>query len=322
MRFSDIFRRLRRADEPTSINMGTQQPRLGYDLEGLWEELESAVTHDRDPYEVLRSAPVDVVGVCLLDLSDRYPNARRVLPSMPSERDQLGWTGNSGMSLLVQTCAFIRVLEAGYFRYSGRSLEGASVLDYGCGWGRMIRAMYKFTAPENIYGCDPWDRSIELCRKHRLKGQFSLCDFIPRRSPFPGLRFDLIYAFSVFTHLSERTALAVLGACHACLSSEGPLVITVRPGGYWDLEIPANVGVDRAKLKSQHTIKGYAFSPHSRDPINGEITFGDTSISLSYIESHWTDWKIAGVDSYFQDPYQLVVFLKPVYRVTSEESGG
>ena len=33
---------------------------------------------------------------------------------------------------------------SGYAAITGKKLENASVLDYGCGWGRLIRVLYKF----------------------------------------------------------------------------------------------------------------------------------------------------------------------------------
>lgn len=175
----------------------------------------------------------------------------------------------------------------------------------------MIRLMYKFTAPENIYGCDPWDKSIELCQTHGLKGNFSICDYVPKEPPFSGIQFDLIYAFSVFTHLSQNTAFSVLASCRNLIAKDGILAITIRPFSYWDVENSSNANIDREKMKRAHREQGFAFSPHIREPINKEVTYGDASISLSYIQAQWTDWVLAGIDCCIQDPYQTIVFLKP-----------
>jgi hypothetical protein len=52
--------------------------------------------------------------------------------------------------------------------------------------------------------------------------------------------------------------------------------------------------------------------PHNRPPIDGEVTYGDTSMSLEYIARNWNGWHVVGTDYNLVDPYQLVVFLTPV----------
>src|SRR4029077_744564 len=45
---------------------------------------------------------------------------------------------------------------------------------------------------------------------------------------------DLIYAFSVFTHLSERAAIMALTTLRRYVARGGLFVITIRPKEYWD----------------------------------------------------------------------------------------
>ena len=77
---------------------------------------------------------------------------------MPSDIIQTNWTGNHGTSLLSQTVAFVESLVTGYRELTGRSLETARVLDFGCGWGRIIRLLYKYVGYENIFAVDPGTR--------------------------------------------------------------------------------------------------------------------------------------------------------------------
>jgi trans-aconitate methyltransferase len=107
------------------------------------------------------------------------------------------------------SAAFVRTLVSHYEAITGHALEDATVLDYGCGWGCLIRLLYNYVPHEQIYAVDPLDAAIELCRKHGVKAHLALSEYVPRSLPF-ACRFDLIYAFSVFTHLSEKTAHIVL----------------------------------------------------------------------------------------------------------------
>lgn len=269
-------------------------------------------------FSALRSMPIDVVADVLNYVPAEYARVRAALPAMAAEDVQISWTGSAGYPLLMQSCAFVRALESGYRRFNGRGLDDLTVLDFGCGWGRLIRLMYKFTAPENIYGCDPWERSIELCKQSNLQAHLAVSDYLPVSLPFQLTRFDLIYAFSVFTHLSERAAQTAIAACRKAVKDDGMMVITVRPLSYWDHHDEAQSKVDREQMKQDHVARGFAFTPHQRQAVGGDITYGDTSISLEYIRTNWTDWEIAGIDCFLQDPFQTLVFLRP--RQLSQES--
>ena len=129
--------------------------------------------------------------------------------------------------------------------------------------------------------------------------------------PFPGVRFDLIYSYSVFTHLSENTCKAVLGAFRSRLRDRGTAVVTVRPAAYWDAHSQDQNPVDVTRMKAQHATRGFAFTPHNRAPVNGEIRYGDTSISLEYMNAAWPEWEVAGTANLSTDPNQVVVFLRP-----------
>ena len=275
-------------------------------------ELE-ANAHDRDKlYSILRSLPLDLVGETLLCIPPDYEGAlRRYLPRMASDEIQRNWTGSSGHHLLQQSCAFVRSVESNVRAFTGRGLESAKILDYGCGWGRLLRLMYKHTAPENLYGCDPWDLSINICRDSGIAAHLAVSDYLPKTLPFEEVKFDLIYAFSVFTHLSERAAAAAMSACRKSINDNGVMVITVRPPSYWPAHQDAQGPVNREQMLADHKARGFAYTPHGRDAIDGDVTYGDTSISLDYIAKHWPDWEVQGVDWQLHDPYQMLVFLKP-----------
>jgi len=254
----------------------------------------------------LREFSLDEFGMVLANLPVDCPNLVKILPSMASESVQRNWTGNSGLPLLQQSLAFMRSLDAGCKKYTGKGL-GGSILDYGCGWGRLLRLALYYSDPAQLYGIDPWDESIKLCEQAGLSANLALCDYLPTSLPFGDTKFDCIYAFSVFTHLSERAALTAMKACAPRLKADGLLAITVRPEHYWDCI--EDIGV-RQKMLEVHLGRGFAFMPHNRASIDGDITYGDTSISFDYIKNRWTDWTVAGYDYNCIDGPQVIVFLK------------
>jgi hypothetical protein len=129
----------------------------------------------------LRRLGIDDFGEFLLSMPNlTFPKLSRLLPAMASDEVQRNWTGNCGIDLLKQTTSFVRAVSYSFARLSGRSLDQASVLDFGCGYGRIARLFYYFTDEDRFCGVDPWDRSIELCRESGLVKNFHVSDVTPQ----------------------------------------------------------------------------------------------------------------------------------------------
>jgi SAM-dependent methyltransferase len=257
---------------------------------------------------LFRDIPIDIFGLLLLDIPSKYPNIKSFFPTMASEEAQKSWTGNAGQALLSLSLGFMASMLSGYKTMTHKELQDSLVLDFGCGWGRLIRLLYKYVSFENIYAVDPLNKSIEICRENGVKAHLALSEYVPSSLPF-GQRFDLIYAFSVFTHLSEKTTHIVLKTLRKYIVENGALVITIRPEAYWNIHEGGKKATDMIKL---HDDQGFAFIPHqNRAPIDGDITYGDTSMTLNYLERNFPEWKITNTDSNSAGPYQMIVFLKP-----------
>ena len=143
---------------------------------------------------------------------------------------------------------------------------------------------------------------------HVIKGNISLCDFIPEKIPFQDQNFDLIYAFSVFTHLSEKTHKKILEVIEKRLNDDGFLILTIRPRSIWNI-----IKISEEKKHyyyKLHDSYGYAFHPQGKEMVDGEKIYGDTSISLKYIQNNWKNWKLIDCDFPIGDSYQLICFFK------------
>lgn len=266
-------------------------------------------------FAILREGlSLDEFGELLMCPPQEFPNLRGLLPSMAADQVQISWTGACGYDLLRQSTAFIREVERGWRLYLDRNpdaLRQAKIVDYGCGWGRLTRLLYYYTDSANLHALDPWDESLRVCSECGLPGNFNLVDYVPESLSIEDQSADLVIAFSVFTHLSENTTSKVLSALRRILKPDGMAVITIRPVEYWDYHRDYIAGYDRENLKAEHERRGFAFMPHEREAINGEITYGDTSISFDYIANQYPEWKLLGYDYNLIDPYQLIVFLAP-----------
>src|SRR4051812_9615577 len=98
--------------------------------------------------QTLRKLGLDDFGSFFWSLPNRsYPALSAMLPRMADPATQVRWTGNSGEALLIQSVAFIRMVENIYARQGIGQLAGRQVLDFGCGYGRLTRLMYYFSDP-------------------------------------------------------------------------------------------------------------------------------------------------------------------------------
>ena len=262
-------------------------------------------------YKQLRELALSDFGHLLLTMPNpEFPRLSRLLPSMADEQVQRNWTGSSGVTLLIQTLDFVRSLTYNFAKFTGSNLEGKKVLDFGCGYGRIARIMYYFTDEEDFFGVDPWDKSIELCLASGLKTNYHISEYLPRQLPVKEVLFDLVYAFSVFTHLSQKAATISLNTISDYLKPEGMIAITIRPIEYWNIDKYAVNDNSVDYQKKIHEESGFSFKPHHRDPVEGDITYGDTSMSLDWIKQNFPNLEVAGMDRSLNDPYQIYVFLK------------
>jgi SAM-dependent methyltransferase len=125
--------------------------------------------------------------------------------------------------LQFMTNAFIRSLVAGARQHLARPLAEARVLDYGVGFGRNVRMLTKYVPVDNLYGVDPFPPNVALCRELGIKAHIHACDSYPDALPqaIAGTKFDLVFLFSIFTHLSEKTHARVLSVIHDRLAENG-----------------------------------------------------------------------------------------------------
>ena len=110
--------------------------------------------------------------------------------------------------------------------------DGSAVLDFGCGCGRTLLWFARQFPKVQWHGSDVDAESIEWCRKSIPGGVFAVNGSIPPL-PFPDNSFDLIYAVSVFTHLSEEHQRAWLPELRRILRPGGRLLLSFHSRNVW-----------------------------------------------------------------------------------------
>jgi SAM-dependent methyltransferase len=96
-----------------------------------------------------------------------------------------------------------------------------AILDWGCGCGRILRNWHELRGTR-VAGCDINREMIRWCSDHLPFAEVTVNELAPPL-PYADSSFDLVYAFSVLTHLNEELQHAWTRECGRVL----------KPGGYF-----------------------------------------------------------------------------------------
>jgi SAM-dependent methyltransferase len=150
----------------------------------------------------------------------RFRSIRRLLPELPPPELQRQITAQAGQPNMWAGIRFVRLLNR-FAAEQGQQLGELEILDFGCGWGRILRLLERDVAPWRMWGVDVSEDLVRISREVNPKIPVLWGKPLPP-SPLAGSSFDLIYAQSVFSHLDEEA--------HRAWMDE--FVRLLRPGGF------------------------------------------------------------------------------------------
>jgi SAM-dependent methyltransferase len=228
---------------------------------------------------------------------------REVLPSLPSEEIQYRFTGLTGFATLRAACTIYTAIREIARRHGVEVSERSKILDFGCGWGRVLRFFLKDVEPEMLWGCDCSDIALKNSVETNRWCNFRLVDTLPPTS-YPDQTFDLIYSYSVFSHLSEEAHFAWLKEFKRIMKPGGLLIATTRAREMIDycgtirtsddLSDPHLRGLATAFAptnywKAKYDEGQYCHSPLSGGDVLDSSFYGETCISKTYVLKHWAE---------------------------------
>jgi SAM-dependent methyltransferase len=121
-----------------------------------------------------------------------------------------------------------------------------AVLDFGCGCGRVTRYWHDFAGA--VTGSDLDRPAIEWCRGNLPFARFETNGLVPPLG-FEDASFDLVYALSVFTHLTGDLQTAWRDELERVLRPGGYLIVTTHGRSYLPrLEPPERDRFERGEL--------------------------------------------------------------------------
>ncbi|WP_156744587.1 class I SAM-dependent methyltransferase [Mycobacterium sp. E740] len=155
----------------------------------------------------------------------------------------------------------IALIEEGLSK-SGRSFADLrTVLDFGSGYGRVIRLLISRVEPSRVFAADVIREAVAFC-----ESEFGVNPIFPGRGGrlpvIPPM--DLIYAISVLTHLPAERGNEVLRAWAKAIEPGGVLLFTTQgPGAADD---PTHYGLPEsssADIKARLEKDGFVYEPYA-----------------------------------------------------------
>jgi ubiquinone/menaquinone biosynthesis C-methylase UbiE len=144
-------------------------------------------------------------------------------PPLPPEEFQAAWVGGSGIEVFRHAMAFCKLLKSTLVAADFDLGPESRLLDIGVGWGRIYRVLLRETA--NIIGIDPVPYCIELCTSALPGAQFEISPAAPPYR-FSDGEFDVVYLYSVFSHVNEELFLDMLHEATRVVREGGFVVFT------------------------------------------------------------------------------------------------
>ena len=218
-------------------------------------------------------------------------NPDESVPPLPPREIQEHFCGLSGLRAMQQAVAFYAAIRD-FCKENGKPIQSMkAILDFGCGWGRITRCFLREVRTDVLFGCDVIPSMIEICQKSIPSYHFVTNNALPP-SPFGEETFDLIYAYSVFSHLSEDAHKSWLQEFHRILKPNGIMVLTTRPryfiGNWPNLAYLPKIDVDQ--LLKEYDAGKFVHIPHSSSHNLSDSFFGETAIPSAYMKCVWPKW--------------------------------
>lgn len=188
--------------------------------------------------------------------------------SLPVHKDDAMYVDNAFHYLSVGLSASRCIREA--IRYAPSGYTVGSILDFPCGYGRVLRFLKAMFPNSAITAAEIDSNALDFCRDN-----FSVSTLLSKTNlselSFPQ-RFDLIWCGSLFTHIDEKSMSNLLKFFYDHLSDKGICVFTTH-GQYpveWIESKKVTYGLteeSQQKIVSDFNLKGcgYANYPNQAD---------------------------------------------------------
>jgi SAM-dependent methyltransferase len=125
-------------------------------------------------------------------------------PRYPEDETQNSIHGHHGAISVGESVNFYKYVKSNTYKDAGTS-GSKRILDFGSGWGRIIRPFMRDFEFADLYGFEPNFLLCALARSLNPYVMFFSGTYVPTGN-LPAQFFDLVFGWSVFSHLSQASA--------------------------------------------------------------------------------------------------------------------
>jgi glycosyltransferase involved in cell wall biosynthesis/SAM-dependent methyltransferase len=299
-----------RANRDIRVNFSYRAIGLRY-LDRIREIVEVGVSGNgqlttRDPLPALAELD-DQQWLEVLIRSISHPVVHHVeLPRFPPYELQQQFAGSAGEDTLREAFNFYRAIKSYASRLGEPLTHDSRILDFGCGWGRISRFFLKEVWADNLYGVDVDPSVIEICQTTFKYGNFAVVNSYPPLELHSG-SIDLVYAYSVFSHLAEPIHIKWVEEFSRILKPGGLLIVTTQGRSFIEfcaslrgqdsyehpwLESLARCFIDTEAALADYDAGKFLYTPTGGGNARPSTFYGEAIIPQAYIEREWTKFLV------------------------------
>jgi SAM-dependent methyltransferase len=238
------------------------------------------------------------------------------IPGLPPEEVQRNSVGESGLAALTEGYRLFRIVRDICELRRHHTDRNTVILDYGCGWGRIIRFFLVVYDNRNVYGVDVSANMIEYCRSLIGVGQYACISGRPPLN-FADGSVNILYAYSVFSHLSHSLQDALVAEFHRIVRPGGLVFLTTRMRSFIDdcvalkkmpnldpyLTVLATAFPEPERAKEQYDSGEFLFLPYPTEINTFGPDYGEAIVPRAYVELSWS--RYFQLIEFIDDPARL-----------------
>lgn len=185
------------------------------------------------------------------------------------------------------------------------------VLDYGAGWGRIVRPFMRDFPLKHIIGYEPGGEFVTVARAHNPYVTFLSGGYMPD-GILPPDRFDLAIGWSVYSHLSEVATIAWLKETARILRVGGAAMYTT-----WGMRFLERLKVEEEQMRAGEDIHWYSrvcllgagdINQRISDYQDGKFVWFDSLDNPLYGETFISQTALQNLINAHQLPLKISVF--------------